>query len=68
MLITENAESDRFVVDYNEEQATVRLRPGCTGWISVSLGETPVGDMSFEHLEFTVMHDGETCPVHEGEQ
>jgi hypothetical protein len=68
VLITENAESDRFVVDYNEEQVTVRLRPGCTGWIHVLLGDTPVGDMSFEYLEFTVMHDGDTCPLHEDKQ
>jgi hypothetical protein len=66
MEIHENAESDRFVIDYNEEQVAVRLRPGCTGWIEVLLGDTPVGDISFERLEFMVMHDGDTCPVHEG--
>ena len=63
MQIHENAVSDRFLIDYNEEQVTVRLRPGCTGWIGVS-----VVDDTIETLTVFVQHDGETCPVHETEE
>lgn len=68
MQIHENAVSDRFVIDYNEEQVTVRIRPGCTGWIDVRVVDDPDAGRGIETLELFVMHDGETCPIHETEE
>jgi hypothetical protein len=57
--IETNAVSENFVIDYSEEQVTVRLHPDCTGCFSVH-----VVDDTAETLEFTLQHDGESCPVH----
>jgi len=72
MQIHENAVSDRFLIDYNEEQVTVRLHPECTGWLRVTLKddaqETDRLSNVMESLHVTLQHDSETCLVHETEE